>query len=231
MDDAIYDGVLEHEALSDPTIQKIVDQLKKHPLLERITNPVVTAKDVESAFKCVPEKTASSPSGRGVHHSKACAEDSSDGLSDILCEVYATMMTVPLETSYCPERWKQAIAVMLENIPRVSRSDKLRIIQLLEADLNKVLWVAFARNITKLEKKHDGIISEHQYGRAHKTCMMPVLNKLFTVKLLIQKRTVGNVFDNDAKGCYEIIVSGIALAAIRRIGYSNNSVNLVGRLW
>jgi hypothetical protein len=41
------------------------------------------------------------------------------------------MMTVPLETGYCPERWKQAIGVVLENIPVVSRYDKLRIIQLL----------------------------------------------------------------------------------------------------
>jgi hypothetical protein len=42
--------------------------------------------------------------------------------------------------------------VMLEKITGVSRSDKLMIIQLLEVDLNQVLWVAFARNITKLVK-------------------------------------------------------------------------------
>jgi hypothetical protein len=110
------------------------------------------------------------------------------------------MMKFPLETGYCPERWKQAIDVMLETIPGVSRSDKLRIIQLLEAGLNQVLHVAFARNITKMAKQHDGIIIEHQYGRAHKTCMTPVLNNLLTVQLLIQKRTSGIIFDNDAKG-------------------------------
>jgi hypothetical protein len=141
------------------------------------------------------------------------------------------MMTVPLETGYCPERWKQAIDVMLGNIPGVSRSDKLRMIKLLEADLNPVLRVAFVWNITKLAKHHDCIISEHQYGRAHKTCMAPVLNKLLTVQLLIQKQKAGIVFDNDAKGCYDIIISIIALVAIRIIGYSKNSVNLLGRLW
>jgi hypothetical protein len=120
---------------------------------------------------------------------------------------------------------------MLEKIPGVSRSDKLRIIQLLEVDLNQVLWVAFARNITKLVKQHDGIISEHQYGCAHKTCMTPVLNKLLTVQLLTQKRTAGIVFDNDAKACYNRAISGIAVAALRIIGYSKNSVNLRGRLW
>jgi hypothetical protein len=55
------------------------------------------------------------------------------------------MMTVPLDAGFCPERWKQAVDVMLENVPGISRSDKLRIIQLLEADINQVLRIAFAR--------------------------------------------------------------------------------------
>jgi hypothetical protein len=51
------------------------------------------------------------------------------------------------------------------------------------------------------------------------------------VKLLIQKKTSGVVFDNDTKGYYDRIVSGIALAALRRIGYSKNSVRMLGLLW
>jgi hypothetical protein len=64
------------------------------------------------------------------------------------------MMNVPLDTGFCPERWKQAVDVMLEKVPGIPRSDKLRIIQLLEADINQVLRIAFARNITRLAKDH-----------------------------------------------------------------------------
>jgi hypothetical protein len=39
------------------------------------------------------------------------------------------------------------------------------------------------------------------------------------------------VFDNDAKGCYDRIISGIALLSIRRLGYSKNSVMMLGKLW
>jgi hypothetical protein len=120
---------------------------------------------------------------------------------------------------------------MLEKIPGVPRINKLRIIQLLEADLNQVLRSAFARNISKLAQQTPGIISEHQYGRSHQTCLTPVLNKLLTVQLLIQNKTNGIVFDNDAKGCYDRIISGIALAALRRIGYSKNYVRMLGLLW
>jgi hypothetical protein len=47
------------------------------------------------------------------------------------------------------------------------------------------LRIAFARNIAKLAKNNKGIISDHQYDRAHATCMTAVLKKLLTVQLLI----------------------------------------------
>jgi hypothetical protein len=113
----------------------------------------------------------------------------------------------------------------------VKRTNKLRIIQLPEADLNQVLRSAFTRNISKLAQDKDGIISEHQYGRSNRTCISPILNKLLTIQILIQKRTNGIVFDNDAKGCYDRIITGIALLSIQRLGYSKNSVKMLGKLW
>jgi hypothetical protein len=107
--------------------------------------------------------------------------------------------------------------VMLEKIPGVVRTNKLRIIQLLEAYLNQVLRIAFARNITKLARDNEGVISNHQYGRSHKTCISPILNKLLIIQLLIQKKVNRIVFDNDAKGCYGRIFSGVSLATLRRL--------------
>jgi hypothetical protein len=61
--------------------------------------------------------------------------------------------------------------------------------------------------------------------------MTPVLNKLLTVHILIQKLTEGIVFNNDAKGCYDRIISGVALASLRRLGYSHESVKRLGLPW
>jgi hypothetical protein len=83
MAQSIFEGTLEHPVLSDCAIQAIVKQLSKHPAIDNILKPVVTPEYLKSAFKCVPEKTASSLSGRGVHHYKARAEGSDDGLVDI----------------------------------------------------------------------------------------------------------------------------------------------------
>jgi hypothetical protein len=231
MAEAILDGTFKHESLTDEALADIIKQLRKHPNVQEIIQPIVTEADFKSTFKCVPEKTASSFSGRGVPHYKACAEGSDDGLADIQSAIHAAMMIVPLATGLCPERWKKAIDVMLEKIPGVVRYNKLRIIQLLEADLNQVLRITFTRNIAKLAKNNKGIISDHQYGRAHATCMTPVLNKLLTVQLLIQKRTEGIVFDIDDKCCYDRIISGVALASLRHLGYSKESVKMLGLLW
>jgi hypothetical protein len=61
--------------------------------------------------------------------------------------------------------------------------------------------------------------------------MTPVLNKMLTIKILIQKKVEGIVFDNDAKGCYDRIIGGIDLACLKRIGYLSNSVRMLHLLW
>jgi hypothetical protein len=61
--------------------------------------------------------------------------------------------------------------------------------------------------------------------------MTPMIDKLLTIQLLIQKKVEGIVFDKDAKGCYDRIISGIALACLKLIGYSKNSVHMIGLLW
>jgi hypothetical protein len=113
MDQEIYDGTLEQDASSNEAINAIVSQLRKHPAIDKILKPVITPEDFKSAFKYMPEKTASYFLGRGVYHYKACAEGSDDGLEDIQVEVHSAMMTVPLDAGFCPELWKQAVDVML----------------------------------------------------------------------------------------------------------------------
>jgi hypothetical protein len=77
--------------------------------------------------------------------------------------------------------------VMLEKIHGVSRSDKLRIILLLEADLNQVLRITVSTNIMKLAKNQSAFISDHQYGWANQTCITPILNKLMMVQLILDR--------------------------------------------
>jgi hypothetical protein len=125
MAQSIFEGTLGNAALSDSAINAIAEQLRKHPSIDNILKLVVTPEDFKSAFKCVPEKTVSYFSGKGVHNYKACAEGSDDGLEYIKVEVHAAMMMVPLNAGFFPERWKQAVDVMLEKLPGISISNKM----------------------------------------------------------------------------------------------------------
>jgi hypothetical protein len=66
----IFEGKFEHADLSDNAIHALVEQLHKHPSVDKILKHVVTPEEFKSAFKCIPDKTASSFSERGVHHYK-----------------------------------------------------------------------------------------------------------------------------------------------------------------
>jgi hypothetical protein len=98
MADDIYKGTLEHISLTDHSIQAIVKQLRKHPLLTKIISPVVTTEDLISCFGCVAEKTSSSPSGRHIRHYLAC-NDLKDELSGLLAEVHALCTLLKLSKS------------------------------------------------------------------------------------------------------------------------------------
>jgi hypothetical protein len=56
-------------------------------------------------------------------------------------------------------------------------------------------------------------------------------NKLLAIQLLIQNKVNGIVFDNDAQGCYARIINVVSLATMRRLGYSRNSVRMLGLIW
>jgi hypothetical protein len=76
----ILEGTLQHECLSNEAIRTIVNQLREHPILKQIWKPIVTLEDFTSCFKCVPEKTAWSYSGRSVPHYKACSQIKEEGI-------------------------------------------------------------------------------------------------------------------------------------------------------
>jgi hypothetical protein len=61
--------------------------------------------------------------------------------------------------------------------------------------------------------------------------MTPVLNKLLTIQLCIQKKLEGVIFDKDAKWCYEKIIIGIVMSCLKWIGYLDHSVRTLGLLW
>jgi hypothetical protein len=92
-------GTLEHISLTDHAIKAIAKQLRIHPLLMKMINPLVTTEDFISCFGC--EKTSSFPFGRHVGHYLACI-DLKHELSVLLASVHAAVISIPLAEVFCP---------------------------------------------------------------------------------------------------------------------------------
>jgi hypothetical protein len=97
----------------------------------------LTIDEFNQGFKLAAEKTSSSPSGRHLGHYKSSLKD------DILCLVHSILMSTPFEFGFTLDRWLHALLVMLEKIKGQPCLDKLRVIQLLEADLNIMPCIIF----------------------------------------------------------------------------------------
>jgi hypothetical protein len=156
MADKIHEGTLEHAALSDASINAVVKQLMKHPALDKVSKPAVTKDDFKSAFNCVRGKQRRLIPGEEWNTTRHAPRVLMMGLWIFIYSSQSNdvgafrfwVLSIEMEN---------AVDVMLEKIPGVSRSDKLRIIQLLEADLNQVLKIVFARNIGRSAKNMKGL--------------------------------------------------------------------------
>ena len=110
------------------------------PPREDGSNPVddsISPEDFAAGFKQLSEDLSSSPSGRHLGHCKAIL-----GEPD-LCAMYTTIITVPFQHGFTIHRWTSAIQVMIEKNKECAKIDKLRVIQLLEVDLNMALQIIF----------------------------------------------------------------------------------------
>jgi hypothetical protein len=91
---------------------------------------VISPEDFSNGFKLLSEDLPSSPSGCHIGHYKVA-------LGDVkLCTMYATILSLPFKHGFTLHQWTSAVQVMLEKSTVCAWIEKLRVIQLLEADLN-----------------------------------------------------------------------------------------------
>ena len=107
-------------------------------------------------MRSVKERTSSYQSG--IHYTlwKCIA------LDDHLSEICAAMMRMPFMHGLCVARWAKCINVMLEKKKGVRKIHQLRIIGLVEADLNTALKLFFAKQMIKNSEVTE--LTEEQSG-------------------------------------------------------------------
>jgi hypothetical protein len=166
-------------------------------VLDHHTNRfLLTSKDFSRYWNTMSENTSSSPSGIHIAHYKALAQ------CPILAHSFADQMNLIIKSGIHPLRWGCALKVMLEKIAGVCMVDKLRSIQLYEADLN---WcMKFIFNDMAMEKMaKSGLLPEEHYSQKGSTAKDACLDKTLTLDISRQLRHPMALISVDAAQCYD----------------------------
>ena len=171
----------------------------------------VTAEEHKKGWRKQKERTACEPSGLSFSHFQAATYD------DVLNEMDATLRSLPLEIGYIPEAWEVITDVEILKKAQVFEVDKMRLIQLMLAEMNMDNKTIGRRMLQNAEEA--GTVAEEQDGsRKDRRAILTCLNKVLLAGLFWQLKLAGAFCMNDAKSCYDRIVHPVAALAMRRQG-------------
>jgi hypothetical protein len=95
--------------------------------------------------------------------------------------------------------------------------ENLRIIQLMEADLNFVLHTIWGHRLAR-HAMTPSAMNQFQYALAGQTCHNAVLNKLLYLHLSCQTLSPGIMMDYDATAAFDRVLAGLSIITCQHMG-------------
>eukprot|EP00957_Ditylum_brightwellii_P123640 9425938-Ditylum_brightwellii.AAC.1 len=118
---------------------------------------------------------SSSPSGRHYGHYRAAL------VSESISLVHAWMMSLPFLVGFTLSRWEEDINCMLERDPGDPKIDRLRIIVIVEDNMNAIMKVIWKRRLVPVAEKTQ-FLSPVQFGNMKgQTTLDALLLKVVTM--------------------------------------------------
>ena len=164
---------------------------KKIPQIESM----ISLDEYKQLFRKTGEMTASSPSKTHMgHYIASCERDS-------IAMVHLLMMNIPFQYGFPLDRWLHSLHCMLLKKDR-PYINKLRIIQLIEADFNASMKILLSRRLMR-HADNAGVNSTQTHGgrQGRSTYDAMIISQLTTDIRRLNKSNLLVTF-NDADGCY-----------------------------
>ena len=136
------------------------------------------------------------------------------------------MCNLPLQYGFAPERWQPAVQMILSKDDGPPKLNRLRNINILEADYNLVLRVVWGqRMIWKMNDTH--ALMTTKQARPGCLAISAAFNKVLSYNIFRQIRIIATSFDNDAQGCHDRIIPPHAMLCCRRLGLPKNAAKML----
>jgi hypothetical protein len=179
---------------------------------------VIMPEGFKSFWQKVNEFTSSSMSGVHYGHCKAAIQD------DTILAALALQLTVVARSGIPPESWSVGLQVMLEKIAGVCLVEKLRAIQLYEADFNCYNQFIFGRHTMKTLTE-SGQIPEELFTLKGSTAEDAKFDKTLMADLSRQARHPMIVTSADAANCYDRV--NHVIMSLVWLGLTNGNIPAV----
>ena len=166
---------------------------------ERRLDPIdtdISPEAFQEVFKKASEKKSSSYAGMHYTLWKAVAEKPD------FCKYMCIMMSLPFKYGFSPRRWEHAIDCMIEKTKGVKRIHLMRIIGLVEAELNCALKIFYSQRLMSNTEKA-GLSSNQWGGRANRNATTCATRKLLICEhSRTTKRSIG-MGEADQRDCFD----------------------------
>ena len=198
-------------------ILKSLEALTDEPI-----NIEITPGDLTAGIKKWREGTTTSESSKchlGHYKAMVCETltNECDEIRGKMLEMKASLMSIASMHGFVYDRWMIIYNQMLEKIEGQPRMDKLRIINLYEADLNLLLGIIYRRAVYRAEELQ--ALGDEAWGsRKGKQTLDPLFLKLLSYMISEMSLTSLGSFDNDASACYDRMVVLLAILRARQLG-------------
>ena len=171
----------------------------------------ITVKQCNEFWSTMKEKIQSSKSNKHVGTYKAATKNKTNSI------IQARLMSIPYQTGYSLERWKESLNVSLLKKQEKYTPEDLRTIWYMEADCNGGSKIHFARRMMHraLDNK---LLSESQYAQKGKQAIDAGLVKVLFLDHLRITKQAGSFTMNDLMQCFDRMSHGSVALASRRLG-------------
>jgi hypothetical protein len=171
-----------------------------------------TWEDFRAYWKKSNEWTSSSISTLHFGHYKTAIKN------DKLSELQAVSINITLNSGYSLKRWQKGLTVMLDKKKGVIKVNKLRVILLMEGDLNCANKTIFGKRMMEFTEEQNEILEECVGSRRNHQASDVSLNRCIFCDIARQKKCSAAICCVDLEQCYDRIAHSIASLGARRWG-------------
>ena len=187
----------------------------------------ISMDEYKNFWKNKRETTVTSPFGLHIGHYRSALGVTA---TDIL-EVHLKMLLMPFRFAMVPRRWANTLQILLEKDKGTPWSNRLRIIELFDAQVNAGLQIIFGQRMVANAMKFNQLHPSTYGSIPHRTAQDAVLEKTISMDIMRIKKTNGAIFDCDAKGCYDRIIAALQSVTCRRLGVPRTTSLFFARFW